>query len=139
MIKFIKWANKQVTNFTGRNGYFMCTGVEVIGVSQTSKGDSIMISPVTSKGNIGRCDISIPVSAVPDMVKLLQDMVLEYEIGTDDNGDLLSIQCNYECKECNRMWKETYSRAVDSDCYGCNKTVSPYYVVDLAERIKVNK
>ena len=53
--------------FTGRNGMGKCHGVEIMSISS----DCLMISPITSKGAIGRCDITIPVEAIGDVIASL--------------------------------------------------------------------
>ena len=66
--------NKQIkfertTNFTGRNGYFQCGGIDV----QTIKHNrSVMLAPITSKNEIGRCDITIPEENIPELIIALQ-------------------------------------------------------------------
>lgn len=51
-IKFIRQ-----TMFTGRNGYFKCSGIDFLGLDYD---DNVMIAPLTSRGEIGRCDITFP-------------------------------------------------------------------------------
>lgn len=60
----------RTTNFTGRNGYFKCAGVEVL---ECEHNDTVMLSPITSKGNIGRCDIAVPI----ENLKALANTLLE--------------------------------------------------------------
>lgn len=64
MNKNIEW--KQSTNFLGRNGYFKCNGIEVFKDTK-----SILIQPITSKGNTGRCFIEIPANSIPALSKCL--------------------------------------------------------------------
>jgi len=69
MIKEIWWKPGEITNFTGRNGYFKCAGIELFTLEHT---DQLMISPFTSQGRIGRCDIAIPKSAMPELISQLE-------------------------------------------------------------------
>lgn len=55
------------TNFTGRNGFFKCSGLNVLDISD----NRIMIAPLTSRGEVARCDISIPKENIPDVAKSL--------------------------------------------------------------------
>jgi len=70
MLKELKFS--RLTTFTGRNGTFKCAGVELIDYT-----DRVQISPVTSKGNVGRCDIDIPVEDIPALIEALQDIARE--------------------------------------------------------------
>lgn len=67
MIATIKFSHE--TNFTGRNGYFKASGVEISGYNQEG---NILLTPLTSKGNAGRCDISVPVQDIPELIKQLK-------------------------------------------------------------------
>ena len=58
---------KQTTNFTGRNGYMKCSGIDILECT-----DTVMIAPLTSKGNIGRCDITVPYESIPDLIEQLK-------------------------------------------------------------------
>jgi len=60
--------NKQV-NFTGRNGYFKQTGLDIM---ELSHSNTIMLAPITSQGKIGRCDIEIPKENIPALIKYLK-------------------------------------------------------------------
>jgi hypothetical protein len=60
---------KRVTNFTGRNGYFKQSGIDFLPIPQRN---SIMIAPLTSKGEIGRCDMEIPKESIDELIKVLQ-------------------------------------------------------------------
>lgn len=62
-MKTIKWLKKRDCHFTGRNGWFKCCGIEIMNIEHNK---SIIISPITSKGSIGRCNIEIP--ADPDIL-----------------------------------------------------------------------
>ena len=60
------------TNFTGRNGYFACGGIEVLHLNHNN---SVMLSPLTSRGVVGRCDIEVPLENVPDLIVQLQALI----------------------------------------------------------------
>ena len=78
--------NKQIhfsrlTNFTGRNGYMKCSGMDILHLNHSQ---SCMIAPLTSKNQVGRCDIEIPDEDMPKLVRellmltdpsLLQDII----------------------------------------------------------------
>jgi hypothetical protein len=63
---------KQVTSFLGRNGSFMCKGVTVWPGST-----GIWIEPITSKGQIGRCWIEIPLE---DAERVGRELIREAKI-----------------------------------------------------------
>jgi hypothetical protein len=46
---------KRPVKFTGRNGYFTATGLQV-----SESNGTLYLSPITSKGNVGHCCIQIP-------------------------------------------------------------------------------
>lgn len=64
----IKFTRKM--NFTGRNGYFAATGLDVTALAFDNK---VMIAPLTGKGNIARCDITIPKEDIPLLIKKLEE------------------------------------------------------------------
>lgn len=68
-IKEIKFTRQ--TNFTGRNGYMKCGGIEVMGFDHKSM---VQVAPITSKGAVGRCDIEIPLEDVPALIAALQEI-----------------------------------------------------------------
>lgn len=70
MTQQIKFSKE--TNFTGRNGYFICSGIELMTLDHNRE---IMISPLTSRGTVGRCDISIPKDDIPKLIESLQQIV----------------------------------------------------------------
>ena len=61
---------KRLTNCTGRNGYFKQSGIDLL----VTSNDSIMLSPITSKGTIGRCDMEIPKESIDELIKVLQSL-----------------------------------------------------------------
>ncbi len=52
--------------FIGRNGCFQCTGVEISNIQGV-----VTIEPITSKGEVGRCQIEIPQESVNDFVNAI--------------------------------------------------------------------
>lgn len=59
---------KRIVNFFGRNGYFKSSGISIT----TDHLDNLVsIEPITSKGNIGRCRIEIPIEDIPNIVSTL--------------------------------------------------------------------
>ena len=60
------------TNFTGRNGYFKCSGVELLSLEHNK---SVLVSALTGRGDVARCDIEVPLKAVPDLIAKLQALV----------------------------------------------------------------
>lgn len=58
---------QRLTNFTGRNGYFQCSGVELMTITD----NKVMLSPLTSKGEVARCDIAIPMEDIPVFIEQL--------------------------------------------------------------------
>lgn len=67
-IKFSRQAS-----FTGRNGYFKSSGIELLDLSSLT--NEVMISPITSKGLVGRCHISVPLDDLPQFIKELQNLL----------------------------------------------------------------
>jgi hypothetical protein len=63
---------KRMTNFTGRNGYFKCSGVELLPLAHNR---SVMVSALTGRGDVARCDIEIPVEAIPALIGKLQALI----------------------------------------------------------------
>jgi hypothetical protein len=58
--------------FTGRNGNFNCSGVEFLPLDHNQ---SILISALTGRGDVARCDIEIPLEAVPELIAKLQSLL----------------------------------------------------------------
>ena len=54
--------------FLGRNGYFTCVGVEIFDMTFRKV---VEISPITSKGKVGRCYIQIPIGNLPEVIEKL--------------------------------------------------------------------
>jgi hypothetical protein len=61
--------------FLGRNGEFISTGLDIVGLSFASE---VMISPITSKNKIGRCNLCIPYNSIPALRKALKKIHKEY-------------------------------------------------------------
>lgn len=63
-------------NFTGRNGYGKSAGIDVMLIHFGNDSESkILLTPLTSKKVLARCDMTIPVSSVPELIEVLQFMV----------------------------------------------------------------
>jgi hypothetical protein len=72
MIKQITW--DRLTNFTGRNGFFKCSGIELFELGHSKE---LMLTPLTSRGNIANCNIIIPVEAIPQLIEELKKFIWE--------------------------------------------------------------
>jgi hypothetical protein len=60
--------------FLGRNGSFVCKGLNIV------YGDNFIdIYPITSKGNDGRCRIPIPYASLHGLIKCLVQLIPESE------------------------------------------------------------
>lgn len=66
-----------LTEFTGRNGVGKCSGVEVMPFSHE---DYILLTPLTSKGEIARCDFRIPKA---DAIKLAEALLRASKVPTE--------------------------------------------------------
>ena len=53
-------------NFIGRNGYFKASGLDIY-----ANESIVILQPITSKGEIGRCSIEIPIEAVAALMNIL--------------------------------------------------------------------
>ena len=65
----IIWKNKKLTKFTGRNGYFNCSGIQLY-----SDNTAVMINPTTSKGEVGNCSIEIPIESIDEVINILKQL-----------------------------------------------------------------
>lgn len=110
---------KRKTWFTGRNGLFTSKGLEV----RETFGDSIVVSPVTSKGQVGRCDIAIPKESIYNLIRELERYMDDCKLiawSVDDfEFRALSLE-GYDYKH-NPHAKRTYDRskfaeALDAMC-----------------------
>lgn len=59
---------KRHVKFEGRNGYFNSIGLKI---TKFEKDDILNIYPITSKNNIGRCLIEIPIEEIDNLIKVL--------------------------------------------------------------------
>jgi len=66
MLVNVKWPETE-TFAEGRNGLLKCFGVELL----QSYDNRILITPINSKGNVSRCTIQIPESAIPEICNAL--------------------------------------------------------------------
>lgn len=61
-----------ITTFLGRNGQFKQAGMLV------SHSDQVVsLSPITSKGEEGRCSITLPVTQIPELMEALNHVALQ--------------------------------------------------------------
>lgn len=60
----------KTTSFLGRNGCFKATGLEL----STAGSKSVILEPVTSKDEIGRCFIEIPREDILDLIAELEKL-----------------------------------------------------------------
>lgn len=67
MIEEIKWKDLP-TWFLGRNGTMKCGGIEVLPIS----GGDVCLSPLTSKGAVGRCAIVVERESLAELIEVLQ-------------------------------------------------------------------
>jgi len=72
------WA--RTTRFTGRNGNFKCSGIELLPLDHNK---SVLISALTGRGDVARCDIEIPIEAVPEVIAKLQALVCSAEVALE--------------------------------------------------------
>lgn len=56
---------KRTVGFLGRNGYYQSRGIEMFGES------ILYISPITSRGHRGRCEIQIPRENIQELIDIL--------------------------------------------------------------------
>lgn len=61
---------KRITAFKGRNGVMKCSGVEVYRGGDLS---TMWLSPLTSRGVVGRCYIEVPVEDIPALIKAIRE------------------------------------------------------------------
>jgi len=67
----IDWKEK-TTSFTGRNGTFKCTGIDLVEFDDNKK---LIIHPITSKNAIGNCNIIIPTEKIPELIEKLKTLL----------------------------------------------------------------
>jgi hypothetical protein len=61
----------QRTESIGRNGMLITTGL-YIHKNLWNNGETVSISPVTSKGLVGKCSIEIPTADIPQLINELK-------------------------------------------------------------------
>lgn len=66
----IVFANKDTAYFVGRNGEGKCSGLAVSNYNNAF--ETIHLEPLTSKGQIARCVIAIPIAEVDNVIAALQ-------------------------------------------------------------------
>lgn len=75
-----KW--KRMTKFTGRNGNFNCSGLEFLPLDHNM---SVLVSALTGRGDVARCDIEIPMEAISEVIAKLQALVCSVEVICEAN------------------------------------------------------
>ena len=60
---------KRHVKFEGRNGYFNSIGLKL---TKFEKDDILNIYPITSKNNVAKCLIEIPVEEIDDLIEILK-------------------------------------------------------------------
>lgn len=60
---------KRNTLFLGRNGRWNARGIDICCPSR----DIVLLRPITTKGDVGRCEIEIPVEHLMQVVDALTD------------------------------------------------------------------
>jgi len=68
----IKWDNNLF--FLGRNGMYKMRGINICTYDYYNRVDFI---PITSKGDLGRCWLSMPVDKIPDLMQYLSKIYHE--------------------------------------------------------------
>jgi hypothetical protein len=67
---------EQKTTFTGRNGQFIATGISIkAGKIMADQLKTVSIMPLTSKGQLGRCEIRVPIESLKRMIKELEGLL----------------------------------------------------------------
>ena len=61
------------TNFLGRNGYMKCSGLDLC--KGGLRDALVRLSPLTSQGYIGRCELEIPLEDLPALIARLQKLL----------------------------------------------------------------
>lgn len=55
----------------GRNGYAHSSGIDLMKLSN----DNILLTPITSKGNLQSCEIEIHKDCIPELIQQLQKLI----------------------------------------------------------------
>jgi hypothetical protein len=66
MNRTVRWPRAERLLFLGRNGYALCTGLDIFEFEGV-----IELRPITSKDRIGRAEICVPTAAVRELVRTL--------------------------------------------------------------------
>jgi hypothetical protein len=66
MSETVRWPRQERLWFLGRNGYGLCTGLDLFEFEGI-----VELRPITSKNQIGRAEICMPLTAVPRLTKML--------------------------------------------------------------------
>ena len=129
MFEEIKYPNGKIMYSYGRNGTIKTTGIHIC---HTKEG--IDIAPITSKKTIGVCNIGIHHTVIPELIKRLQEVLVDFEEkfptpvtekagfcpecgGSDvDFGDIDGCTVNNKeglsqhciCRVCNTEWEENF-------------------------------
>ncbi len=74
MIETVRWKQHQNLVFFGRNGTGFCTGIEVFDYDSV-----VSLTPFTSKDRLARCEIAVPVSALPELITALDNVRRQHE------------------------------------------------------------
>jgi hypothetical protein len=53
----------------GRNGWMQTIGLDV----QKYQNNTMVLSPINSKGSVGRSEIHFPLTAIPELIKTLEE------------------------------------------------------------------
>jgi len=77
MNRQIEWEDV-ITSFTGRNGNFKCIGIDLVAYDGNKR---TVIHPITSKHQIGNCNITIPTENIPEIIKTLKEIVKNQKDG----------------------------------------------------------
>lgn len=102
-----------LTNFTGRNGYGSCSGVEVVNSIDREGGQCVLLSPLTSKGRVANCDILVPIESMPE--------IMDAAIGVtcDFNHDAFyNWSGRIDVRGCKEVDGETQSNVQDPHFWG---------------------
>jgi hypothetical protein len=92
--KIIKFDKRPRYDSKGRNGFIMTTGVEIadLGISEYLIDDpiveaAIVLQPLNRRGEVSdACRISIAHSALPEVIKALQEIAGLHDERTDPTG-----------------------------------------------------
>jgi hypothetical protein len=63
----IRWPRAERLLFLGRNGYGLCTGLDIFEFEGV-----VELRPITSKDRIGRAEICVPIAALPRLLQALK-------------------------------------------------------------------